>query len=79
MTSKAETAWEEARAASDFSMFAPYLEKLIDFNKRFISYWGYEDHPYNALLDIFEPGVTVKVLDQLFSELKEAIIPLVKK
>ncbi len=60
-------------------MFAPYLEKLIDFNKRFISYWGYEDHPYNALLDIFEPGVTVKVLDQLFSELKEAIIPLIKK
>ncbi|MER1275431.1 carboxypeptidase M32 [Bacillus velezensis] len=79
LTSKAETAWEDAKAASDFSMFAPYLEKLIDFNKRFISYWGYEDHPYNALLDIFEPGVTVKVLDQLFSELKEAIIPLIKK
>lgn len=60
-------------------MFAPYLEELVEYNKRFIEYWGYEEHPYNALLDLFEPGVTVKVLDQLFSELKEAIIPLIKQ
>lgn len=79
LCSKAETAWEEAKGKSDFSLFAPYLEELVEYNKRFIEYWGYEEHPYNALLDLFEPGVTVKVLDQLFSELKEAIIPLIKQ
>ncbi|MCY8328748.1 carboxypeptidase [Bacillus spizizenii] len=79
LCSKAETAWEEAKGKSDFSLFSPYLEQLIEFNKRFITYWGYQEHPYDALLDLFEPGVTVKVLDQLFSELKEAIIPLVKQ
>ncbi len=79
LCSKAETAWEEAKGKSDFSLFSPYLEQLIEFNKRFITYWGYQEHPYDALLDLFEPGVTVKVLDQLFAELKEAIIPLVKQ
>ncbi|MDZ5669999.1 carboxypeptidase [Bacillus stercoris] len=79
LCSKAETAWEEAKGKSDFSLFSPYLEQLIECNKRFITYWGYKEHPYDALLDLFEPGVTVKVLDQLFAELKEAIIPLVKQ
>ncbi|MEG7377763.1 carboxypeptidase [Bacillus subtilis] len=79
LCSKAETAWEEAKGKSDFSLFSPYLGQLIEFNKRFITYWGYQEHPYDALLDLFEPGVTVKVLDQLFAELKEAIIPLVKQ
>ncbi|MGB9943591.1 carboxypeptidase, partial [Bacillus subtilis] len=79
LCSKAETAWEEAKGKSDFSLFSPYLEQLIEFNKRFITYWGYQEHPYDALLDLFEPGVTVKVLDQLFTELKEAVIPLVKQ
>lgn len=79
LTSKAESAWEKAKKASDFSLFAPYLEKIIDFKKRFISYWGYEGHPYNTLLDQYEPGVTVEQLDGLFSELREAIVPLVQK
>ncbi|MEC0831160.1 carboxypeptidase M32, partial [Bacillus atrophaeus] len=79
LSSKAETVWEDAKEQSDFSLFAPYLKQLIEYNKRFITYWGYEGHPYNTLLDLFEPGVTVDVLDELFSELKKAIIPLVKK
>ncbi|QHZ47373.1 carboxypeptidase M32 [Bacillus sp. NSP9.1] len=79
LTSKAESVWEKAKKASDYSLFAPYLEKIIDFKKRFITYWGYEGHPYNALLDLYEPGVTVEALDSLFAELREAIVPLVQK
>lgn len=79
LQSKAENIWEQAREKSDFEMFRPYLEKLVDMNKRFLEYWGYEGNKYNTLLDLYEPGVTVEVLDNVFSELRDQIVPLVKR
>jgi carboxypeptidase Taq len=79
LQSKAESVWEDAKDNSDFEMFLPYLEKLVETNKRFIEYWGYEGNKYNTLLDMYEPGITVEVLDQVFGELREKIVPLVKQ
>ncbi|MBS4176610.1 carboxypeptidase M32 [Lederbergia citrea] len=79
LQSNAENIWEQARAASDFDMFKPYLEKLVAFNKKFIGYWGYEGNKYNTLLDMYEPGVTVEIIDKVFGELRDVIVPLVKK
>lgn len=79
LQAKAESVWEKAKETSNFSMFQPYLEQLIEFNKKFITYWGYKDHPYNTLLDLYEPGVTVQVLDAVFQRLTEHIVPLVKE
>lgn len=78
LRSKAESVWEEAKATADFSRFRPYLERIIEFQRRFIEYWGYEGHPYNTLLDQYEPGMTVELLDQLFGRLRERIVPLVQ-
>ncbi|MBB5323054.1 carboxypeptidase Taq [Anoxybacillus tepidamans] len=78
LQSKAENVWEKAREASDFNMFRPYLEKLVAFNKKFIDYWGYDGNPYNTLLDLYEPGMTVEVLDDVFAKLRERIVPLVQ-
>ncbi len=78
LQSQSETLWEEAKDKSDFSLFQPNLEKLVAFKKRFISYWGYEHHPYNTLLDDYEPGVFVDTLDSVFGELRDQLIPLVK-
>lgn len=78
LQSKAESVWEEAKATADFALFRPYLEKLVEFNKRFIEYWGYEGNPYNTLLDLYEPGMTVDVLDEVFRKLREHIVPLVQ-
>ncbi|MGG3469589.1 carboxypeptidase M32 [Neobacillus pocheonensis] len=79
LQSKAESIWEEAKEKADFTMFSPYLEKLVEMTKRFISYWGYEGNKYNVLLDMFEPGVTTEVLDNVFGELRGKIVPLVKQ
>ncbi|GIN60803.1 carboxypeptidase M32 [Robertmurraya siralis] len=78
LQSKAESVWEEAKDASDFELFRPYLEKLVETNKRFITYWGYEENKYDTLLDMYEPGITVEILDRVFGDLREKIIPLVK-
>lgn len=79
LRSKAETVWQEARENDDFSLLAPYLEKLIDYNQRFSTYWGYHDKPYNGLLDQYEPGLTTDVLDPVFEKLKHALSSLVSK
>lgn len=79
LTSNSEAAWEEARAKSDFSIFKPYLEKVLEFNKEFAEYWGYEGNKYNALLDNYEPGITVEKLDKIFGEVRDAIVELLNK
>ncbi|EKN66877.1 carboxypeptidase M32 [Schinkia azotoformans] len=82
LQSKAESVWEEAKEKADFEMFRPYLEKLVEFNKKFIGYWGPPKeggNKYDILLDQYEPGVTVAILDETFGKLREKIVPLVRK
>jgi carboxypeptidase Taq len=78
LTNKAEATWEEAKQKADFSLLAPYLERIVEMTREFIGLWGYEGHPYNTLLDQYEPGMTVDVLDRVFGELREETVPLVK-
>jgi len=79
LQSKAENVWEEAKKNDDFSMLQPYLEKIVTFKKRMAEYWGHEKNKYNALLDLYEPGVTVKTLDRVFGQLRDHIVPLVQE
>ena len=79
LQSKAESIWEEAKEKADFAMFSPYLEKLVEMTRRFISYWGHMEKRYDVLLDMYEPGMTTEVLDDVFGKLRERIVPLVKK
>ena len=76
LCSRSESAWEEAKEKNDFNIFKPYLEKVINFEKEFIEYWGYEGNKYNTLLDKYEPGMTVEILDKLFGDLKVELINL---
>ena len=68
---KAETlgheVWVKARAASDFATFAPTLEHLLDLSRQKAQHLGYAAHPYDALLDQYEPGATAAQVDGIFS------------
>ncbi|RKN86600.1 carboxypeptidase M32 [Paenibacillus ginsengarvi] len=77
LTSQAESVWEEAKEKADFAMFQPYLEKIVAANREFIELWGYAGHPYNTLLDMYEPGMTTQKLDQLFADVRAKLVPLV--
>lgn len=77
-TSSAHTVWVEARANKDFKLFEPLLGKIIQLNQRYAETQGYEDSPYDALLDEYEPDLTVKQIDPLFAKLKSEIVPLLK-
>lgn len=77
-TAEAHKIWVEARANKQFKQFEPVLRKIISLNQRLAEAQGYEDSPYDALLDEYEPGLTVKQLDPLFAKLKSEIVPLLK-
>ncbi|MBS1647436.1 MAG: carboxypeptidase M32 [Bacteroidetes bacterium] len=72
-------AWQQARKESDFTIFAPYLEKLIELKKQECDILGYEAHPYNALLNLHEKKATVADLDELFADVRKELVPFVKK
>lgn len=79
LKAKSEAAWEDAKGKSDFQIFLPYLKEVIDYQKRFVQYWGIKNgSAYNTLLDKYEPNMTTDMLDELFGELKATIVPLVK-
>lgn len=77
VTTLAYEEWHKARANNDYAHFAPWLSKIIDLNRRRAEYLGYTDHPYDALLDLFEPGMKTAQVKTIFDELKAAQIPLV--
>ena len=52
-----------------FSVFEKDLDSLLQLKKEEADLLGFEDHPYNALLNEFEKGCTVKLLDKTFSEI----------
>jgi carboxypeptidase Taq len=78
VTSLAEPAWVRAREESDWSLFAPHLEKVLSLKREAAEALGYEDHPYDALLDAYEPGVKKARLETMFEELKEGVLPLIR-
>lgn len=73
----AQPAWQKARKDENFSVFAPYLEKNVELNRRVADALGYEDRPYDALINRTEPGMKTADLEAIFAELKRAIVPLI--
>ncbi|SDL67997.1 carboxypeptidase M32 [Sediminibacillus halophilus] len=79
LQSKSESLWQEAREKGDFKLLQPYLEKLVEYNKKFAEYWGYEKNRYDALLHVYEPGVTTELLDKVFPDLRRSLTGLLKR
>lgn len=75
----AQASWEKAKNSKDFSIFQPYLEKILEYQKKFAGYYNPEIPAYDALLNEYEEGMTMEVLDAFFAQLRSAIVPLVEK
>jgi carboxypeptidase Taq len=77
-TSLATSAWAEARAENDWPRFAPHLNRLVALRRREAEALGYEDEPYDALLDEYEPGAKAAELAALFAEVRAGLVPLIE-
>lgn len=68
-TNKTFHAWIDARKKNSFAVYEKDIDALIQLKKQEAEILGYNDHPYNALLNEFEKGATVSLLDQTFTGL----------
>ncbi len=72
-TSRSYHAWIEARKQNDFGVFEKKLDDLVRLKKEEAHILGFEQHPYDALLNEFEKGATVTWLDAVFDELQQPL------
>lgn len=77
VTTRAQQVWQEARAKNDFPAFRPWLEQIVALKRREADAVGYKDHPYDALLDEYEPGATAAEVRQVFAALSADLVPLI--
>jgi len=77
--SLAQQVWAEAKDNHAFSQFLPNLRTVLSLKREEAEYLGYRDSPYNALLDVYEPGSTIAALRPLFAQIKGRLVPLLKK
>ncbi len=76
-TALAEPAWIQARESSDWSLFAPHMERVLALKQEEASHLDGE-HPYDAMPDRYDPGASIQRLRGMFESLKSGIVPLVR-
>jgi len=74
--------WKKAKAAKDFPLFKPELEKLLNLRKKaaeILMKVKQTATTYDALIDIYEPKMTAKTITSIFSELREGLVSVIHK
>lgn len=79
VSSQAVIRWRQAKKDNSFQQFAPLLEKIVTLSRKKAELLGYKDHPYDALLDLYEPEATTKDISKLFDSLRISISTLLKQ
>ncbi|HEY4111205.1 carboxypeptidase M32 [Puia sp.] len=71
--------WLQARSANSFALYRADLQNMVQLKKEEAGLAGYEHHPYNALLDQYEKGATVSLLDKVFNEVRQPLKDLLTR
>jgi len=71
--------WKQARAESDFSLFAPWLARQVELCRRKAECHGKPEggELYDQLLEDFEPGMTAAAVERVFEPLRVELVPLI--
>jgi carboxypeptidase Taq len=78
VASAAHQAWREARAKSDFSVFEPHLQQVVELKRQYVTFFPAAGHPYDVLLDDFEPGMKTAEVQAMFDVLRPRQVALVR-
>ncbi|MEQ8716720.1 MAG: carboxypeptidase M32 [Acidimicrobiales bacterium] len=78
--SRAQAAWQKARAENDFSVFRDELVESLavatDVADAYVAA-GLALRRYDALIDLYEPGATEADIAPVFAALREQLVPIV--
>ena len=76
-SSTSRMAWLQARRNSGFASFAPHLEGQVELRRRYSACFPEAEHPYDPLLDDYEPGLQTDELTEALTRLRDGLVPLV--
>ena len=76
---QAHSAWLEAKQANNYAKFEPFLKKTLDLNLRIVDFFKPFDHPYDVLLDIYEPGMKKVEVQAIFDALRPRQVEILQK
>lgn len=79
VASKSQQIWALAREKNDFALFKPWLARIIALKRKEADYIGYIESPYDALIDVYEPGITAREASKILNDLKDFLVPFYKK
>ena len=68
-----------SKGTSRLCEISPKSPPVLSLKREEAEYLGYQDSPYNALLDVYEPGSTIAASRPLFEQIKGRLVPLLKK
>ncbi len=77
-TAMADAVWVQARLTGDWPLFAPHLRAIVELQREMAEQYGYTTHPFDALINVDEPGTTKAQIEQMYAELKVGTLPLMK-
>ncbi|OEE89233.1 peptidase M32 [Enterovibrio norvegicus FF-162] len=79
--SKCEHEWRSQRGKNDWPGFAENLKKVVEASQEEANTRATQTgvRPYDAMLDLYEPGMTTEKLDILFGDLKSWLPNLIQK
>lgn len=77
-TTMAHEAWVKAKAQSDYALFQPHLETIIDLRQQYADLFKPYDHVYDPLLDDFEPGMKTADVKEIFDKLRPQQVALLQ-
>ena len=90
-TTRSRHAWADARKKSDFNLFRPHLERVVELARQKAACWGapspnvipakagtQSQEPWDALADVMEPGLKAAEIAALFTPLAKELAHLVE-
>jgi len=77
-TSRGQATWQKARENDDYAVFAPVLREIVDLELELAEHVGYEEDPYDALLDGYEPWIKTSAVEGVFNSLQAQLLPLLQ-
>jgi carboxypeptidase Taq len=78
-TAQSYHTWTKARPENDFNSVKPYLEKTLDYSRRYSDYFPGYEHVADPWIDRFDYGMKANQIRKLFRELRKELVPLVKQ
>jgi carboxypeptidase Taq len=79
VTTVSQSVWEKAKAESNFQVFRPYLEQVVELRRQYADFFKPWTHIYDPLLDDFEPGMKTAEVQEIFGKLRPMQVELIKE